>query len=549
MKVFNSVSDLQAASLTAGQLTQTKRYFAGQDGGGATYLIKTAVDYAGTPDEYGDHTLANGNVAVLQTEGSVNVKQYGFVTDGSDNYDAAQALIRNAGAPRRSIFFPSGTYTFSVFNPNNCDIVGEDATLSFEYDATKSVVMGQITNCYIRGLTFASTETDLENQRVTADGSTFENCKFTGWRNPTNSNAWGLYLKDQSNVRVINCGFDDNTQSDIAIVDDVDNVVIENCYPLSSTFVINCEPNSSSVVNKGILINACDLSALYLLENGTGGTANKNITVNNCDIGTLKYDGARATITDCRITSFSTETEAYFGEVKFKNTLALGPNLLEDPYFSNIAFSSSAATTDSNKWYMNSRSGAIGGDQLDPLEENGIRFTRINPNNLLGAINFTHLTPLSLTAGDNLLIAVTGRTVNGNSAAFIQFNEFGGTNWNGRLFRQSNDGYGYFTTEYFVVPIGTTADFYIKVGTWTSTTNSVDIYSITAHKILGAGGNEDVVLGKFHSNLYGVRELLPVATLPTFSDANVRSIQTGDRATVSSTGVTSYWNGSAWVAM
>ena len=50
MKVFNSVSDLQAASLTAGQLTQTKRYYAGQDGGGATYLIKTAVDYAGPPE-------------------------------------------------------------------------------------------------------------------------------------------------------------------------------------------------------------------------------------------------------------------------------------------------------------------------------------------------------------------------------------------------------------------------------------------------------------------------------------------------------------------
>ena len=74
MKVFNSVSDLQAASLTAGQLTQTKRYFAGQDGGGATYLIKTAVDYAGTPDELTDFTLANGNVASIHYASSDYIK-------------------------------------------------------------------------------------------------------------------------------------------------------------------------------------------------------------------------------------------------------------------------------------------------------------------------------------------------------------------------------------------------------------------------------------------------------------------------------------------
>ena len=107
MKIFNSVSDLQAASLTAGQLTQTKRYFDGQDGGGATYLIKTAVDYAGTPDEYGDHSLANGNVAVLQTEGVVNVRQFGATGDGvTDDTAALQAAI-DAGV---KTYFPAGTY-------------------------------------------------------------------------------------------------------------------------------------------------------------------------------------------------------------------------------------------------------------------------------------------------------------------------------------------------------------------------------------------------------------------------------------------------------
>jgi len=112
MKIFNSVSDLVAASLTAGQLTSTKGYTTAGDGGGATYLIKTAVDYAGTPDEYGDHSLANGNVAVLQTEGSVNARQFGAVGDGvTDDTAAIQAAIDATGS--EFLYFPSGTYIVS----------------------------------------------------------------------------------------------------------------------------------------------------------------------------------------------------------------------------------------------------------------------------------------------------------------------------------------------------------------------------------------------------------------------------------------------------
>jgi len=93
MKIFNSVSDLQAASLTAGQLTQTKRYFAGQDGGGATYLIKTAVDYAGTPDEHRDLTLANGNIAAIQSEGTKSL--FGVIRQSTA--DAGWDFIDDAG--------------------------------------------------------------------------------------------------------------------------------------------------------------------------------------------------------------------------------------------------------------------------------------------------------------------------------------------------------------------------------------------------------------------------------------------------------------------
>jgi len=85
MKIFETKADLVAASLTAGQLTSTKGYTTAGDGGGATYLIKTAVDYGGTPDEAADFTLANGNVAVRQLNASVKaehtVSQYSTLGD------------------------------------------------------------------------------------------------------------------------------------------------------------------------------------------------------------------------------------------------------------------------------------------------------------------------------------------------------------------------------------------------------------------------------------------------------------------------------------
>ena len=109
MKIFNTVQDLKEARLTAGQLTETKGYHSVGDGGQARYLIQTSAEFGDTPDEYGNHTLANGNVAVLQVEGAVNVKQFGAKCDGvADEKSAFEAAFNNTAFT--NFFIPNGQY-------------------------------------------------------------------------------------------------------------------------------------------------------------------------------------------------------------------------------------------------------------------------------------------------------------------------------------------------------------------------------------------------------------------------------------------------------
>lgn len=122
LTAVNSKSDVAATvaamkadtSLTAGSLVQTRGYTTSNDDGGGLYLIQAASDYTGSPDGYKDHSLNNGNIAVLQTLGLLNVRQCGVVADNStDDSVAFQAAIDAAIDEDYTLNIPSGTYYFA----------------------------------------------------------------------------------------------------------------------------------------------------------------------------------------------------------------------------------------------------------------------------------------------------------------------------------------------------------------------------------------------------------------------------------------------------
>ena len=325
MKIFNSVSDLQAASLTAGQLTQTKRYFAGQDGGGATYLIKTAVDYGTTPDGYVDHALAGGNIAVLQIEGSLNVRQAGATGDGTtDDTAALQGAVDYLDGLGGILNFPVGNYAISnkiiisggiryqgtaggfskivkhsSFNTNNPD--GDVMWVSKGWDTATgyngaangvitdmafdegshtltfgdAIALGHAANwvverCYFYGMRFHG---------VDATGSkniTVKNCKYYG----TVGQSITAFQADQAETNAIKGINADSTGCQN--IQFLNNYVVGASWTnggiaeQSAAFHVH-RSNNTNILIDGNFVESCG----FLLQSDTGSTGNAGIQVVN----------------------------------------------------------------------------------------------------------------------------------------------------------------------------------------------------------------------------------------------------------------------------
>lgn len=123
IEVFDTVAEMSATTLSVEGVYQTRGYYDIDDGGGATYIVKTASDYGATPDEYGDHTVNVSDVAVLQSPDHLNVRQYGARGNGTwDDRDAIEAACNAAVRSNctRKVYFPAGIY---VINSNGGTIL------------------------------------------------------------------------------------------------------------------------------------------------------------------------------------------------------------------------------------------------------------------------------------------------------------------------------------------------------------------------------------------------------------------------------------------
>lgn len=116
-ETVDTVFDLISLSLPSGTLIFTRGYTSVGDGGGGKYLIRTSGEFGGTPDEIGDHTIANSNVAELQTDFYIFVEQYGTVHDGTtDDASKIQAALDKGESVQRPVMLGPYRYGNSGLN-------------------------------------------------------------------------------------------------------------------------------------------------------------------------------------------------------------------------------------------------------------------------------------------------------------------------------------------------------------------------------------------------------------------------------------------------
>lgn len=103
---YDTVALASAAAIPLNTVVSTAGYASAGDGGGALYVVRTEAA-AGTPDGFGNHYEAGGNVLDLQ--GPNDVRKFGAVGDGVANDTAAIMAADAAGGA----VFTSGTYLMS----------------------------------------------------------------------------------------------------------------------------------------------------------------------------------------------------------------------------------------------------------------------------------------------------------------------------------------------------------------------------------------------------------------------------------------------------
>ena len=524
---------------------------AGDGGGSRWFKTGVSIPSAASSIDYSKATLydAVGVEYKLDFSDELNVNSLGIFADTpidgalvTDHTSAWLDIVDVLRPPKIRMPKRDGhSYRMQLFKVKaDSEVYGDSNSLErgtvveLFYTGSQSVAMCQInSNSTTRNVRVKSIEVNLDGARAsleTSSNATLDGVVFTGFRDTLAPiNAWGTYLKDCNNVRLIACGYGQNSQSDIAIVDDCKQVELDGCYDIDGGLIdINIEPNSSTNYNCNISLKNMAIGKFTPSENGTGGTATTNAEIHSCSINDFFYDGTKMTMVSCSINGFSNFSEIYLGNLELINTLSIGPNRIKDPYLVNIAATEPQAISNNNSWYLNTSSIVNPAERLQPVTDEKIRATRFNPNGQTGTINLKNKDTIGTAPNSYYVIAVTGRLSSGTSASYLQLDN-GGTNQNCRLLRQSNLGNKGFSTEIAIVKaLGSYID--IKVGQYVTASDVFDIKCITFHNVIGEGSNFNNIIDAIHSNS-GVR-YLEFSSLPTMGSPDYDSFQVGDRVIV-----------------
>lgn len=165
LQTVDTLAELTAQSYGAGSQVDTKGYYAAGDGGRASYYIKTAAQASSDGDVidgYINHTIANGNVAILQIAGDgLDIRQSGAFIESSDNADNIHACNDHGIV---EIVVPDGVFIHGPLDFSNRVILEGSGTLKLKDGSNANQIRFRTgrSACYV----------DLDGNRANQSGST-----------------------------------------------------------------------------------------------------------------------------------------------------------------------------------------------------------------------------------------------------------------------------------------------------------------------------------------------------------------------------------------
>ena len=331
-KTFDDVDQLKQSSYRYENKTVQLlgRYSVG-DGGKAFFKMKCGQ----APDDVDVIELDSQWYLKLIESEWVSVVTLGMSPSIDDN---SPFFERVRGTQYKNLTMPAKTFRMSLFRPLNMHIRAAPGAKIELFNKGTPVMVSLQPNTIIEDLWIHSTESDLNWQRLAVESTHdvhFYRGKVSGFRHQAVApNAWGAFFNKAKRCFFYDTEFDDNTQSDIAIVDGCEDVGLIRCFGTNDNLVVNFEPNGDDG-SKNITIDGMKMSKLCLLVNTRTANPLESITIKNSHSKTLYYNGADVTFENSTFDDIlPLESESKFaGEIQAVGSFGLGDNLLVDPHF------------------------------------------------------------------------------------------------------------------------------------------------------------------------------------------------------------------------
>lgn len=186
---FDTIATMKAGDLKAGNLVETKGYYAVNDGGGAKYEI--VDDNTLTDDGAYIHELTNGLFArMIIKDNMINFKQFGAKPD-DDTFDCKPYMDKYVALCRShnityKLYIPVGIWYFSptlISRYNGVNIVGEPIFPRENFSGTVIAPISNTTQNYIWKLGGKEDITDLSTvDGITVTQAHMEGLTFTTFR-------------------------------------------------------------------------------------------------------------------------------------------------------------------------------------------------------------------------------------------------------------------------------------------------------------------------------------------------------------------------------